>query len=196
LLDAQVVGSDGRYEFLDVEIFFGNNVFRIVSYGPQGQVQEEVKTFRIDSSMLAKGQLHYETSVDEKSRTLFGVDEEGRSLNHGNTPRFASNLEYGLLGNTTLNMGVVRTPLSDGRVHHYQKSGVRNSFGNIFTNLDFVNDWDTGGWASELTIHTAIKGVNVKFEQQNVSNFFSEIISNSLDPTDSTMLCFLHLVRY
>ncbi len=73
LIAFQTVGSDGRYAFRNVPILFGNNVFRLALYGPQGQRDEIVKTINADSSLLAKGDFSYNLSVDEKSKSLFGV---------------------------------------------------------------------------------------------------------------------------
>ena len=44
LVGYQRVGDDGQYLFENVELFAGENRFRIVRYGPQGQIEEEIRT--------------------------------------------------------------------------------------------------------------------------------------------------------
>lgn len=44
LVGFQRVGDDGQYIFENVELYAGDNRFRIVRYGPQGQIEEEIRT--------------------------------------------------------------------------------------------------------------------------------------------------------
>ncbi|EKE76536.1 MSCRAMM family protein [Oceanibaculum indicum] len=44
LVGFQRVGENGQYIFENVELFAGENRFRIVRYGPQGQIEEETRT--------------------------------------------------------------------------------------------------------------------------------------------------------
>lgn len=186
LLDVLIVGDDGRYVFEDVEIFFGNNIFRIVSYGPQGQIREETKTLRIDNSLLPKGEFRYEASVDHKSRSLFGIDEEFLFAEHDDGIRAVLNTQYGLTDRTTATLGTVHAPIDDGNYHHYQVIGLRNSTGAFLTSLDFAYDHYNKGWASELSMNTSIKEVNVKLRHQQVNNFQSEEIFSGSNPRTST----------
>lgn len=65
--DAQLVGfltveDDGRYEFRDVALFEGDNDFRFVFYGPQGEVREEFKNVPVDLASLKENGI-YDVSV-------------------------------------------------------------------------------------------------------------------------------------
>lgn len=182
LIGAQVVGNEGRYEFLDIDIFYGSNVFRIVSYGPQGQVQEEKKTLRIDSSILSKGQFRYEASVDEKSKSLFTTNDEDTVMLHDDGVRAVVNGEYGITSRTTGTFGTVYTPLDDGKSHHYQMLGLRNSMGPLLNSLNFAYDEENGGWASEFSVNTGISSVNIKAQHSIFSDFSSEVVTYSADP--------------
>jgi hypothetical protein len=180
LLDFQIVEDDGKYEFNDVPIFFGNNIFRIVSYGPQGQVREETKTYLIDNSILDKGKLNYQFSLDKKSQTLFGIDEERLTIQHEKGERYIANFDYGILETITASLGFVRTPLEDGKFHEYQSAGIRKSFNDllsagVLTDFNFVYDSSAGSWATEMLANTSIKDMAVKFRQAFYDNFISEI---------------------
>ena len=63
----------GRYEFLQVPVDFGLNVFRIVFFGPQGQRSEEVRRISVGDGRLAPGKLVYRFGAVQKDRNLLGV---------------------------------------------------------------------------------------------------------------------------
>lgn len=180
LVDFQIVGDDGRYEFNDVPIFFGNNIFRIVSYGPQGQVKEKTETYLIDNSILPKGDFTYRFSVDRKSETIFGIDEDDDIIRHELGERYVADFDYGLTSSVTGSVGFIRTPLEDGKFHNYQSIGVTNSFNKLFsagmlTDVNFVYDSTDGGWASEILANAKIKEINVRARQAFYDDFVSEI---------------------
>lgn len=179
LLDSIVVPSDGRYEFLDVPILVGNNSFRLVFYGPQGEIKEETETYLIDDSFAKKGQFLYELGVDQKSQTLFGVEERDNNIQHEETIRTAFSAAYGLTEQTTATAGFVSTPLNDEEQHHYLQAGLRQSFGNVFTNVNTAYDTKDKGSILQLVATTNISGVNVTGEQQFLEDFVSEIFSPS-----------------
>jgi hypothetical protein len=68
--------ADGRYEFNDIELEFGENSFELVFYGPQGQVETKTEVFNIDSNSVAKGQFNYQFSAVEANKSVFGLEEE------------------------------------------------------------------------------------------------------------------------
>ncbi len=175
LLDFQIIGDDSRYEFNDIPIFFGNNVFRVVSYGPQGQIRERTETFLIDNSVLQKGEFNYRVSADEKSRSVFGVYEDKNLILHNNGVRLVGAVEYGVMDNVTAVFGLVRTPLEDFQVHNYQSFGLRNSFKSMLSSWDFVYDSKNKGWASKITANTRFKNINIRASHSNYKDFVSEV---------------------
>ena len=64
---------NGRYEFLQVPVDFGLNVFRLVFYGPQGQRFEEVRTISVGDGRLSSGEFTYSLGVVQKDQNLLGV---------------------------------------------------------------------------------------------------------------------------
>ncbi|WP_155806033.1 hypothetical protein [Erythrobacter litoralis] len=64
---------NGRYEFLQVPVDFGLNVFRLVFYGPQGQRYEEVRSLSVGDGRLSKGQVVYRVGAVQKDQNLLGV---------------------------------------------------------------------------------------------------------------------------
>jgi len=102
--------NSGRYEFLNIPLNFGENRFRRVFHGPQGQKREEFETYSIDSSFLHPGEQAYRVAVADD----FGLDarwlvqyDRGLAKNFNLSAaatRFSPNIAlqppvaYGLLG--------------------------------------------------------------------------------------------------
>ncbi len=92
--------ADGRYEFLDVPLQYGQNRFEVVLYGPQGQIRRDVKSVPVGLDSIPPRKTWY----------WAGVDEEGRDLvNLANAPiygrrgwRGSFGLERGLNAKTSL----------------------------------------------------------------------------------------------
>ena len=59
LVGFQASRADGRYEFLNVPLYFGWNDFRLVFYGPQGQRSEEAAHFNVSESQTPEGAFQY-----------------------------------------------------------------------------------------------------------------------------------------
>ncbi|MBI1402878.1 MAG: hypothetical protein GC147_06670 [Porphyrobacter sp.] len=73
-----LVGSVARavndqYEFLEVPVDYGLNVFRLVFYGPQGQRREEVRRITVGDGRLAKGRFEYDAGIVQRGENLLGV---------------------------------------------------------------------------------------------------------------------------
>lgn len=174
LVDFQTVGENGRYDFQNIEIFYGNNVIRIVSFGPQGQIREKTYNYLIDDAVLKQGQFTYQLSADKKSQTLFEIDEEKTEIRHLLGYRFSGNVEYGITRNITSTFGYARTPLDDDDYHEYATLGMRNSYKGYLADLNLAYDIDTKGVAGEFAIHTRKKGTSYRFEQSIYADFESE----------------------
>lgn len=78
LLEFQEVDSEGRYTFTDVPLIFGFNRFRVVLYGPQGQVRERVETIDASGALAKPGETLVRVSAIETGRDLIPLGEETR----------------------------------------------------------------------------------------------------------------------
>ena len=171
LLDFQVVGSDGRYAFIDVPVLYGSNTFRLVFYGPQGQIQEQVKQLYAQDSALKEGQFIYDVSLDEKSKSLLGISD--LTPTHPDGLRSIAQVEYGVTDHLSLSAGTVQTPIEDG-MHSYMTTGLKTSLGNIFLGADAAYDVMDTGWAAKWTALTSIEDISLKLEQRFFNDFVSE----------------------
>ncbi|MCB9982145.1 MAG: hypothetical protein H6937_13505 [Burkholderiales bacterium] len=179
LIDAQVVEADGRYEFTDVPILFGNNIFRLLLLGPQGQIEEEVKHINVNSSILNKGQFTYNVSADQKSQRL--VEYREFEPNHPKSTRVAAEAEYGITKWLTGAFGFSQTPLESGN-HEYVNGGLRTSLKGVLSSFDYAYNTKTQGHSGRLISFANFLGTNLRFTYKAASNFTSEEASNFNDP--------------
>lgn len=172
LLDFQLVGDNGRYQFLSVPVLFGNNIFRLVFYGPEGQMDEEVKQIFADNAVLKKGEALYEVSLDEKANNVFGL-QRNQQRNDADGIRAVGGMEYGVGDKLSLRFGSMATPLKDG-IHDYFTTGLRTGKGRFLGSADVAYDTTAQGWAAKMTALTSVSDLNLKLEQRFYDHFISE----------------------
>lgn len=73
LLGSTARANNGQYEFLQVPVDYGLNVFRIVFYGPQGQRREEVRRISVGDGRLSPGTLEYAFGAVQSGTNVLGV---------------------------------------------------------------------------------------------------------------------------
>jgi len=79
-LDNQLIGfrnagADGRYQFARVPVHYGLNNFRVVFYGPFGEVREEERRFYAGTSPVGAGELGYNLNAHQSRRYLIEANE-------------------------------------------------------------------------------------------------------------------------
>lgn len=70
--------GDGRYEFLDVPLFYGANRFEIVLYGPQGQIRREIKEMQVGIDSIPPQQTWYWAGVAQENADLIAFGNRRR----------------------------------------------------------------------------------------------------------------------
>lgn len=69
LVGYQQSQPNGKYLFSDQQLIFGNNRFRLVFHGPQGQVRVETRTFLLNQSLAKPGEFLYSVGVQRDTAT-------------------------------------------------------------------------------------------------------------------------------
>lgn len=95
LLRTTRAGSDGRYLFEDVPLTFGENEFRLVFYGPQGQIDERTETIIRNQNRFDVGEVNYSLSLTNQNQITF---ENRGNVNRPNsgTPNLIAAADFGL----------------------------------------------------------------------------------------------------
>jgi hypothetical protein len=62
--------GDGRYEFLDVALQYGQNRFEIVLYGPQGQIRRDLQMIPVGPDSIPPRETYYWAAIQDTGRDL------------------------------------------------------------------------------------------------------------------------------
>lgn len=104
LIDKRINVSNGRYQFNDLELGFGENNFELVFYGPRGEIERREEHFYVDSNLIDAGESNYQLSVSENNTSVFAVnDPDDDPTRNGQTINATFN--YGLTNWLSLGAG-------------------------------------------------------------------------------------------
>lgn len=117
--------TDGRYEFLDLDLYFGRNDFEVVLYGPQGQVRHIREAVPVGQLAVEPGKTYY----------WAGAVQDGRDLIEIGTPlasasgrwRWGVGIERGLDERTSVSAGV-QSLFVDGHRRQYLEGSALRTF--------------------------------------------------------------------
>jgi hypothetical protein len=162
LIGYQSIPVDGQYDFEDIPLLFGRNYFRLVFYGPQGQVREQERVFELGQSLTQKGKHYY--------RALVSDNENGGS-------RATVQYDVGLSKQISASFIGASIPLdvstTSTEQHNYVQAGLRGFWESFFISIDLIDD-TTGGEAINLDLQTGIGTTVLVFKHTLLNNFFSE----------------------
>ncbi|MEM9360839.1 MAG: carboxypeptidase regulatory-like domain-containing protein, partial [Pseudomonadota bacterium] len=65
--------GDGRYEFIEIELFFGRNDLEVVLYGPQGQIRRDRTSVPVGFNQIEPGETYYWAGVLQTNRDLIDL---------------------------------------------------------------------------------------------------------------------------
>ncbi|WP_052761837.1 carboxypeptidase-like regulatory domain-containing protein [Aurantiacibacter luteus] len=146
LLGSTAQAVNGQYEFLEVPVDYGLNVFRLVFYGPQGQRREEVRRLSVGDGRLSPGELEYSFGAVQNGTNLLGVQG----------PEFRPGLRYGqwqTVGEMAYGFSPALTGVAsaaffedEGRQRWLATAGVRTGLGPLALRAD-IGTSDGGGHA-------------------------------------------------
>ncbi len=133
LLAFAIERNDGRYEFLDVPLLYGQNRFEVVLYGPQGQVRRELKTVPVGLESIPPRKTYYWAGFLDEGRDLiggFGGNRFGRTGLRG-----TFGLERGLNAKTSVAALGHSLVLEDGGRRSFAEVALRRAVGPTLVEL-------------------------------------------------------------
>ncbi len=142
LIDQRLGVSEGRYEFNDTLLDYGNNDFELIFYGPQGQRETKTESYLVEGNTVSAGQGMYRFSLVEAGESVFNVtpyadDPTQRGL-------IASTvLDYGVTDWLALNLGSSVFEPREGETQQFVSLGTSASFGKLgLLSARFLQDKD------------------------------------------------------
>ncbi len=109
LLGYRNQSQDGFFEFTDIPLLLGKNVFKIVFYGPNGQVKEKEEVIFFNGNMLDQGKGRLRLNYINKNRYLIETRDRPRKTSLGHNASVSAG--YGLTNNITLNASAIADSL-------------------------------------------------------------------------------------
>ncbi|MFM2100190.1 MAG: hypothetical protein RLZZ366_1729, partial [Pseudomonadota bacterium] len=127
LLAFAVDRSDGRYEFLDVPLQYGQNRFEVVLYGPQGQIRRENRAVPVGLDSIPPRKTYYWAGVYQQGQDLIGLT---RTRNPGDGGwRGGIGFERGLNVKTSVAAYAHSLVLDDRIRRNYLEAAIRRAVG-------------------------------------------------------------------
>ncbi len=171
LIDFGFVDETGRYQFDNIPLNFGKNEIKVVLYGPQGQIEEQVKTYQIKRTQLRPGETTYEASVLDLGRPLIDV-RENKPKKFKNSTKFIRvnrGLTHWLTGFATL----TRTPEPNTTEDNtfVTLGGEFNALGGT-GQVELYKEAD-GGTVYDARFSTQFAGINTGFRSTFLNDFES-----------------------
>lgn len=128
--------ANDQYEFLEVPVDYGLNVFRLVFYGPQGQRREEIRRVTVGDGRLATGQFEYDVGVVQRGENLLAVRGPNFNPIEGfGSWQAAARLSYGLNSKVTAVTSLAYFEEDDGALS-VATAGLRTGFGALAFRAD------------------------------------------------------------
>lgn len=169
LLRFQRTGADGRYEFEDVPLLFGNNRFRVVLHGPQGQTRERLETINTGRALARPGQTIARMEMVDVGTDLLPVGDQTNGDRAGLSA--TGILAHGLTRRTSLFGAVTNLPTRQG-TRQYAIAGFNAAVGRSTTQMRVLGG--TGERVGvELQTLSRIGPVRVNFSSAYFDGFES-----------------------
>lgn len=140
LIAFQQSRDDGRYEFIDIELYFGRNEFEVVLYGPQGQIRRERSSIPVGVDQIEPGKTYYWAGIVQDNRDLIQLRTP---INQ--TPqkwRWGAGVERGLTRRTSAGLGV-HDLFANGERHTYAEATLNHSLS--FAQVELAAAHEFGG---------------------------------------------------
>ncbi|MBD2843114.1 hypothetical protein [Erythrobacter rubeus] len=171
-----------QYEFLDVPVDYGLNIFRLVFFGPQGQRREEVRRVSVGDGRVAAGDLQYDFGAIQRGVNLLGVEgPDFNPLEGFGSWQAGGSASYGLNADVTAIAGF--SYFEDvGEDVFLGTTGLRTGLGGLAVRADAAVASDGSNALGAGLGGRAFGGAFSLSHFEYGSGFSDEIRSNTRDP--------------
>lgn len=170
LIQNQRAGLDGRYSFQNIDLFYGENNFKMLFYGPQGQVKERLEKVPVMVNSTLENKFFYDFSLTKQESKLFPVSNDAFN-SAADGYRLSAEFEQGISDNISLSTGINDYDFIDGS-HHTMIPLSLNVFAlNAKFDLGYVFDID-GGSLFKSNIKTQVGNHAISLSYDDYINDF------------------------
>jgi hypothetical protein len=136
--------GDGRYEFLDVPLLYGQNRMEVVLYGPQGQERRDVRMIPVGPDAIPPRETYYWAAVQDAGADLIYFGEDGgRQVADDSGLRAGFGLERGIDARTSVGASFM-TSMFRGQRSYFAEGLVRRAIGPALIELAGASNMNSG----------------------------------------------------
>ena len=168
--------SDGRYEFVDVPLLFGQNRIEIVLYGPQGQVRRTHEALMVGLESIPPKQTWYWAGINDARKDLLSWGKQDAARERG--WRASLGVERGLDRRTSFLVQVHSLMLDDERLT-FAEGAVRRSVGSALVEVGGAVQ-SHGGYAGHAQMVAQFGNTYVTAESVVAHNFTSDRVERNV----------------
>ena len=133
--------GDGRYEFFDVPLQFGQNRFEVVLYGPQGQVRRDRKLIPVGLDSIPPQKTYYWATLQDSGHDLINASGTDPTAYDGWRGGFG--IERGINAKTSIAASITSNQ-SRRRRQTYGELSVRRAIGPALFELSSASNFARG----------------------------------------------------
>ena len=148
LLGLREIGDDGFYQFADVSLFQSNNNFRLVFYGPQGEIREESVYVPVDRTLLSRGEGIYDVSVSLDGENTYNKSSANLNSDEDTNINVSARYELPIRDGITMSAGV-RSGVEQGKRDTALNLGASIVAKQVLLNIGAAVD-DEGDMSAQL----------------------------------------------
>lgn len=152
IIDFITNSQNGMYEFSEVPVSTGLNIFKLVFIGPYGEQREEEKRIYVSPSSVKSGEFELTGSITQNNNVLIDLDKENTDSNNIKT-----NLQllYGINSSIAVSLGFSQDEniKNNNEINTFIQSGFLFAlpFGSIETYIAKNNDKDKTAYSISMT---------------------------------------------
>lgn len=173
-VDFQQVGQDGRYRFEQVDVQYGENIFDIKLYGPQGEFENRRESMNVGGDMLKYKALTWSVAhYDQSQKMLNFVDQPALSSAYTNT---SFSLGYGFSDRISLGVSLIKNEYLDPQYtgpSEYTTFTVMSALPMMNLSAEFAVD-DLQGKAVNVALQGKVLDYPTTFGVKNFDGFISD----------------------
>ncbi|WP_334012713.1 carboxypeptidase-like regulatory domain-containing protein [Alteromonas sp. S167] len=172
-IDEKFSDEQNRVVFEDVDTFYGNNLFELKLYGPEGQQETRTQTISVGEDQTQRGSVNFFLGASDNQYRLL----DGQISDVGLGKSTIAKLGYGLTDSTTISASTQKIWINDEPLSYFAAS-IDTQFVGSALNASITKQKDRGigaffGWSGRIDSNLAF---NFTHSQLNdfVSHRFDE----------------------
>ena len=172
LVDFQVVADDGRYRFEDIAVEYGENIFDVRLFGPQGQERSVREAINVGEQALPAGEFYARFNTVNLDEQLFDNEPDPPGSNEKKASGY---FQYGLTPwlSASVKAAEHRNANVNGDDWQYLTFGLTAALPRAAIAFEHA-DFRDGGSADLFSVQSSINGTSISFSHKHYSDFASD----------------------